>query len=50
MQRLIISPEGVQTTQPVSLTEMADPAGRNDAVVLNDTYETAHDGTYENVE
>jgi len=34
----------------VGITQMADPAGRNDVVILNDHYETASDGTYENVE
>lgn len=47
---LLISPEGVEQTMQVGITEMADPAGRNDAVVLNDHYEVASDGTYQNVE
>lgn len=49
-KRLLISPEGVEQTMQVGITQMADPAGRNDAVVLNDKYETASDGTYDNVE
>lgn len=47
---LLISPEGVEQTMQVGITQMADPAGRNDAVVLNDHYEVASDGTYENTE
>lgn len=49
-QRLLISPEGVEQTSQVGITEMADPAGRNEVVVLNDPYEVASDGTYQNVE
>lgn len=49
-QRLLITPEGIKPTTQVDITEMADPAGRNDLIVLNDHYEVASDGTYENVE
>lgn len=49
-QRLQISPEGVNATKQVGITQLADPAGRNEVVVLNDHYEVAHDGTYQNVE
>jgi hypothetical protein len=49
-QRLLISPEGVEQTSQVGITEMADPAGQNGVIVRNDAYEVASDGTYENVE
>jgi len=50
VQRLLISPEGVEATSQVDITEMEDPAGKNSVIVRNDAYETASDGTYENVE
>jgi hypothetical protein len=49
-QTLTITPEGVQQTMPVGITDMEQPAGKNSVIVLNDTYSVAHDGTYENVE
>lgn len=48
--RLVITPEGVGETMNVGITSMNNPSGRNGVVVLNDTYEVASDGTYENVE
>lgn len=49
-QRLYITPEGVQRTMPVRITDMEMPAGKNQVIVQNDAYEVPHDGTYENVE
>jgi hypothetical protein len=47
--RLKVTPEGVDELLDASL-DGPRKTGRNYAVVLNDSYEVAYDGTYTNTE
>lgn len=49
-RRLTITPEGVGEQLEPSIHDIPTAAGRNQAIVRNDHYDVAADGTYTNTE